>query len=654
MQRQRADERATNIDRIVQIGLLMLLTLHTVFTLLLFLRIYRCPDWEVWVVPICTVIDIAMWYTYQRQLISNRSMTKIVIITSYAYIFFYGIHPDVFFEMHFIFVAFVLVCSQLDDYTLTKIGVLTYAVTLVYHIGVTGEAIRVMREGNSDLHALVLTLLVIGPIFLRYATSRRHDENMLRDQEIERARRKLADMAEFTTASVGTILERARKAEKNAAAAAAATFGDAKRIAESAAEAAKGAASLAYEVKAMTDLMLDRIEPKYRSISMRELTADLIDRCELARVGMDVEIIYDISLDMPSRISTDPYLMTEAVRAIVNNAASVSTKGVVCMHISSRQVDSTANLMISVEDTGSQFSATAVEQAYIDDIPRVSPGAMGIAITAAIHAAPLFGATVSISTSQSRGNTVNLCAAASIDDAAAWLDPAAVKGRVCVLFDPTTRITEGSRWFSLMIERAEQSLGINIYVARSPAEAARAAADHAAEVVVAAADAIVRYPELRASLTGSAYLQQLDGPVSVVSIEKALTAERDDTHLELTLIEMLRVLGADTDKGLIYCAGSEDLYRDLAMTFAAKASERADELDALLNAGDTAGYKIKIHAIKSNLRSLAFDTLADIAQKLEQEANKASPASLRSAHDELMRSIKDIGRKITDGYTDAE
>lgn len=654
MHRQRAGARATNIDRIEQVGLLMLLVLHTVFTLLLFLRIYRFPDWEVWVVPICAVVDIAIWYTYQRQLISNRTMIKIVIITSYAYIFFYGIHPDVFFEMHFIYVAFVIVCSQLDDYGLTKIGFLTYAATLLYHIAVTGEAIRVMREGNSDLHALILTLLVIGPIFMRYSISLHHDERMMRDLEIERTRRKLTDMTEFTSASVGTLLDLTSEAQRNAAAAAASASGEARRSAESAAEAAHDAAWLAYEVKSMADLMLGRIEPHRRSIAMSELTAALIDRFEPCRAGTDVEIIYDISPDMPSQVNTDPYLLTEAARAIVHNAASVSTKGAVCVHISSRQVDDAANLMISVEDTGSQFSATAIEQAYIDDIPRVAPGSMSIAITAAIHTAPLFGATVSISASPSRGNTVSLCASSAVDDASPWLDTSAVKGSACVLFDPTQRSTDGSRWFSLMIEHAARSLDIDIYVARSTAEAAQAVADHDAEVVIASADAIASYPELRSSLTGAARLRPLDGPVSVVSIERALTSGADEPRIELTLIERLRALGADTEKGLVYCAGSEELYRELAMTFAAKAAERAAELGALLDSGDTARYRISIHALKSNLRSLAFDALADMAQRLEAEADKAGPASLRAGHDELMRSMINIGRELTDGYTDAE
>ncbi|MBO4336754.1 MAG: response regulator [Lachnospiraceae bacterium] len=111
-------------------------------------------------------------------------------------------------------------------------------------------------------------------------------------------------------------------------------------------------------------------------------------------------------------------------------------------------------------------------------------------------------------------------------------------------------------------------------------------------------------------------------------------------------------LGLNTEAGLGYCGRDEDFYIEMLGDFADGFSEKSGKLGAAFESKDVEEYRILIHALKSNARSIGADTLSGLCAELEESAKKASaddgiPGFITENHAKAMEMYEDVAVKIS-------
>lgn len=107
-----------------------------------------------------------------------------------------------------------------------------------------------------------------------------------------------------------------------------------------------------------------------------------------------------------------------------------------------------------------------------------------------------------------------------------------------------------------------------------------------------------------------------------------------------------RIPDMDIDKAIQYCAGSEEFYLQCLKDYAN--SDRKTVIRQCYENEDWKRYAIEVHALKSISRTLGFDSLGNMAEKL-QHAAEAEDVSIIKVHTpELLEEYMHILQAITD------
>ena len=136
-------------------------------------------------------------------------------------------------------------------------------------------------------------------------------------------------------------------------------------------------------------------------------------------------------------------------------------------------------------------------------------------------------------------------------------------------------------------------------------------------------------------------------PRDKFSLDDDALEEEDDDLIELRDQDMI-----DVDSG-VYFNGSMDAYKKSLRSFNDLIDKKVSELNTLYSEGNTKDYMIKVHALKSSLRTIGAAKLGDEAQKLE-DAGKAGDLDFIAAHhDDFTKklvSLKEIIEKVLSRY----
>lgn len=107
-------------------------------------------------------------------------------------------------------------------------------------------------------------------------------------------------------------------------------------------------------------------------------------------------------------------------------------------------------------------------------------------------------------------------------------------------------------------------------------------------------------------------------------------------------INSLKAAGIDVDTALMYCAGDEEMYFELLDDFTDKYEEKHDALCTFYMAKDWKEYSIRIHALKTNLRTLGILELAEMAFALEKASKDEDAGFVEENHGKAMDEYKKI------------
>lgn len=100
----------------------------------------------------------------------------------------------------------------------------------------------------------------------------------------------------------------------------------------------------------------------------------------------------------------------------------------------------------------------------------------------------------------------------------------------------------------------------------------------------------------------------------------------------------------DQEVGLEYCAGDEEIYREVLEGYLEE--DRREELNKCYQAGDLANYRVNAHAIKSTSLTIGATELSARAKALEYAAADGDMDFVKEHNDEMVSMYSDILDKI--------
>ena len=104
----------------------------------------------------------------------------------------------------------------------------------------------------------------------------------------------------------------------------------------------------------------------------------------------------------------------------------------------------------------------------------------------------------------------------------------------------------------------------------------------------------------------------------------------------------------DVDTG-IYFNGSRRTYKNNLKTFYDTIDKKINDISGLYSEGKTEDYTIKVHSLKSTLKTIGATGLGDEAQMIEDACKNGDPDYVASHHDDFVKkvlSLKDIIVKV--------
>ena len=100
----------------------------------------------------------------------------------------------------------------------------------------------------------------------------------------------------------------------------------------------------------------------------------------------------------------------------------------------------------------------------------------------------------------------------------------------------------------------------------------------------------------------------------------------------------------DQEVGLEYCAGDEEIYREIIEGYLEE--DRREELARYYDAEDLANYRVIAHAIKSTSLTIGATELSAKAKALEYAAADGDIDFIKQNNSELVEMYSDILSKI--------
>lgn len=94
------------------------------------------------------------------------------------------------------------------------------------------------------------------------------------------------------------------------------------------------------------------------------------------------------------------------------------------------------------------------------------------------------------------------------------------------------------------------------------------------------------------------------------------------------------ITDVDFEKGINYCAGDEEFYIDVLNDYVEE--NRKAEIEDLFSSENYADYAVEVHALKSTSRTLGFEKMGNLAEKLEHAAKDGDTDYVKANHAEAM------------------
>ncbi len=115
-----------------------------------------------------------------------------------------------------------------------------------------------------------------------------------------------------------------------------------------------------------------------------------------------------------------------------------------------------------------------------------------------------------------------------------------------------------------------------------------------------------------------------------------LMQETSEKQTASPFLMQLSEEGIHTEDAMRYMGNNEDQYAEILQMFVEDSPKKKERLDLFCKEEDWKEYGILVHALKSNMRSLGADELADMAFELEKAAKASDGVYVKENHEEFV------------------
>ena len=98
----------------------------------------------------------------------------------------------------------------------------------------------------------------------------------------------------------------------------------------------------------------------------------------------------------------------------------------------------------------------------------------------------------------------------------------------------------------------------------------------------------------------------------------------------------------DRVTGIMYCGDDEEIFMDILGMYVGLVSESRQILAEALFDNRMEDYIRRVHAVKSNSRSVGALAVGDLAEKIERAARESRKADVMEDHQELIRMLSQV------------
>ena len=112
------------------------------------------------------------------------------------------------------------------------------------------------------------------------------------------------------------------------------------------------------------------------------------------------------------------------------------------------------------------------------------------------------------------------------------------------------------------------------------------------------------------------------------------------------IMTRLEAAGINSGEGLGYCADDVGFYTQMLEGFADSSETRLSELERAYSEQDIKSYRISVHSIKSNSRTLGIDDLSDMALELENAARQEDTEFIGDHHNDFTEKYRSRAAQI--------
>ena len=146
-------------------------------------------------------------------------------------------------------------------------------------------------------------------------------------------------------------------------------------------------------------------------------------------------------------------------------------------------------------------------------------------------------------------------------------------------------------------------------------------------------------------------------PKDKVSFEKIETQAGQDSDEDIRKtvhesdMELLREAGIDTEAGLRFCTGDEELYDSILEDYADTFDEKTEKMNGYYAERDWKNYEILVHALKSTSKTIGAMELSGKAYKLEMAAKNGDADIIIAEHTSMMKQYEETAAVIKKVYS---
>lgn len=125
--------------------------------------------------------------------------------------------------------------------------------------------------------------------------------------------------------------------------------------------------------------------------------------------------------------------------------------------------------------------------------------------------------------------------------------------------------------------------------------------------------------------------------------------DRNDGMKEQPLVRLKRVISdMNMDRAIQYCAGSEEFYMQCLKDYCNNG--RKEIIERAYETKEWQRYKVEVHALKSVSRTLGFEGLGNIAEKMQTAVERQDIQYINENHERMLKELERILTAISDCF----